>query len=239
LKKQKRKTDVYDNTNIYIIYNIMCIILLSCTVRHADEYYLRCVRVCFLYVSVCDCVCMCVNTCIYVCVCVYVGVWVCICVCVCVCECRVWEGNGHNARTRDAVIRVCVVGWPTARTERLPRRQKSAERNAAVGAAPPYQNQYFPSRARHIPFVPVTSSPVVHMVFDGNLLFPLVVFRQPLLRLTYRSSSLFLVHHLHSFSATRPHPTQTLTLSSPQYRPLPLQLPRRLKSATVYYIRNV
>lgn len=97
----------------------------------------------------------------------------------CVYECRVWEGNGHNARTRDAGIRVCVVGWPTARTERLPRRQKSAERNAAVGAAPPYQNQYFPSRARHIPFVPVTSSPVVHMVFDGNLLFPLAANRLP------------------------------------------------------------
>ncbi|KAF0763156.1 Uncharacterized protein FWK35_00018271 [Aphis craccivora] len=206
----------------------MCIILLSCTVRHADEYYLRCV---------CVCVCVCLYVFVSVCVCF---LCVSVCVCVCVCECRVWEGNGHNARTRDAGIRVCVVGWPTARTERLPRRQKSAERNAAVGAAPPYQNQYFPSRARHIPFVPVTSSPVVHMVFDGNLLFPLVVvFRQPLLRLTYRSSSLFLVHHLHSFSAARPHPTQTLTPTSPQYRPLPLQPPRRLKSATVYNIRNV
>lgn len=116
---------------------------------------------------------------VFVCACVCGWVWVCICVWESVCECRVWEGNGHNARTRDAGIRVCVVGWPTARTERLPRRQESAERNAAVGAAPPYQNQYFPSRARHIPFVPVTSSPVVHMVFDGNLLF-LLLFILPL-----------------------------------------------------------
>lgn len=119
------------------------------------------------------------------------------------CECRVWEGNGHNARTRDAGIRVCVVGWPTARTERLPRRQESAERNAAVGAAPPYQNQYFPSRARHIPFVPVTSSPVVHMVFDGNLLF-LLLFILPLIHLPLLHP--VLVHHLYSFSSAYPTP---------------------------------
>lgn len=57
------------------------------------------------------------------------------------------------------------LGQRDYRGGRNPRREtrRSAQRRRTrINISP------LASRARHIPFVPVTSSPVVHMVFDGN-----------------------------------------------------------------------
>lgn len=51
---------------------------------------------------------------------------------------------------------------PRRETRRRRRRQRSTQRRRTTQSIFPL------SRARHIPFVPVTSSPAVHMVFDGN-----------------------------------------------------------------------